>query len=173
MRSRPVPASEAAALAASEPFSEGSWQVVDYGGFGVAEAGQDDLALLGIGGGYHVLDGLSVNLELVGYVFDQGNRDPVAGGFNLLSRWHCLRNGRFSVYVDGAVGAFYAEKTVPEGATRYNFTPQAGAGMTLRIGRSTHLMAGGRFLHFSNAGLDENNPGSDLGVLYVGVALGF
>jgi hypothetical protein len=172
-RSQGAPASEAALPAVPEPFSAGTWQIVDYGGIGVAKHGEDDLAFLGIGGGYHVLDGLSLNLELLGYVFDQGDHNPVAGGVNLLSRWHFLRSGPFSVYVDGAVGASYAERSVPENGTRYNFTPQAGGGMTFRIGNGTHLMAGGRFLHFSNAGLSENNPGTDLRMFYVGVALGF
>lgn len=154
-------------------FSRGTWQVYDHVGFGIATDGREDVALLTVGGGYHVLGGLSANVDLVGAVFDRSGPNPIGGGFNLLLRWHPIRYDPFSIYVDGAVGVLQANRAVPQDGSHFNFTPQVGAGITYRIEEGLHLMVGGRLLHLSNAGIGDSNPGINYSVFYAGIALGF
>ena len=56
-----------------------------------------------------------------------------------------------------------------------NFTPQAGVGMGYLLDERTYLTAGARWHHVSNAFRkgDDQNPGSDGAMVYLGLMISF
>jgi hypothetical protein len=60
---------------------------------------------------------------------------------------------------------------VPEAGASFNFTPQAGAGTTVKLNKTQKLMLGLRWHHISHADLFEANPGRDSIMGYVGLKL--
>ena len=67
----------------------------------------------------------------------------------------------------------YANEKVPGNGTEFNFTPQAGLGVTYDIGNEVRLIGGVKWHHISNADLDEDNPGRDSIMAYAGVSFPF
>ena len=156
-------------------LSPGTWTVQTYGS---ATLGNDEgrLYLSHVGGGYFVLDGLSVNLEGVfGAVDSERNGDPYAVGFDLLLRWHFLKTQSWSVFADGGAGMLWIEDRFPTSGTRQNFTPQVGLGVTLHLADQLNLIAGVRWHHISNASKrgEDRNPGFDGALVYGGLVIAF
>ncbi len=166
----------------SDPFQEGSWVFTAYGS---AAFGDDsgEVYAVHVGGGYYFIDGLSINLEAVGAfasVNDSGplheGGDSLGGGFDLLLRWHFLRDkneGRWSIYADGGAGILYTGESIPANGSNFNFTPQIGLGATYKICDWANLMGGARWYHISNAGTHSDNPGYDSALVYLGVLIPF
>jgi long-subunit fatty acid transport protein len=94
------------------------------------------------------------------------------GGIDLTLRWHFLRDGDWSLYLDGGGGFQQADTDFPSDS-HYNFRTFLGAGGTYRVGESWHLMGGIRYLHVSNAATTDNNDGGDWGLPYLGVMFTF
>jgi hypothetical protein len=117
--------------------------------------------------GYYLFDNFSVSAELQGYYADQPFDDTaiVAGGF--LLRYHPLRFGRVTLFVDAGGDISYAEAPVPNFGTHFNFIGKVGAGASLELTRNTHLLAGARYFHLSNANIHgrDQNPSYD-GIQY-------
>jgi len=133
------------------------------GGFGLAGAGVT----------HFFLNGHSVNLELNGLGFLQDNEDAVGANLALIMRWHVLRKPNWSLYVDGGAGFIGTTNSVPSSGSQFNFTPQVGAGTTIRVADQKHLMLGLRWHHISNADLYDRNPGFDALMGYVGLNFPF
>jgi hypothetical protein len=116
----------------------------------------------------YLADRFSLGLQLEGYCTEQDSGDnTVLAGAGLTLRYHVLESGRFSLFVDGAGSATYAEDEVPDFGTHFNWTGKAGVGATWQLDDRTFLIGGARYFHLSNANLHgrDQNPSYD-GVQY-------
>jgi opacity protein-like surface antigen len=111
--------------------------------------------------GYFIADSFSVNAALVGYSINQPDNCACAGGFDLYARYYFLTLDRFTFYFDAGAGVFIADKEVPEHGTHFNFTPRSGFGVGYHLSDRVYLLAGVRYWHLSNAGIDGRNPSFD------------
>lgn len=164
----------------STDFTQGTWSFQAYGSMTTSND-SDSLYLGHMGVGYFMWDGFSVNLEVVGGVVDGSNENQATGGdfeasgFDVLLRWHLLRGDGWSIYAEGGAGTLYTSKSFPADGTHFNFTPQVGAGVTLRVLGDMRLMGGIRWHHISNAGIYDHgiNPGFDGIMTYAGLMIPF
>jgi hypothetical protein len=170
------------------PFDDGSWTFQSYASVTWGEH-DNTLAQVHVGGGYFFIDGLSINLQLVGSflhshdVDDSGEDgdphsgdDSGAGGLDALFRWHFLRDkeeGRWSIFADAGAGIMVSSESFPADGSHFNFTPQAGLGGTLRLTDRLHLIGGVKWYHVSNAYTQDRNPGYDGVQGYLGVMIPF
>ena len=161
-----------------EQFPRGTWTLQVDGAFLRARTNPRFEQFAGghVGVGYYVLDRLSINADVPVYWVNQSGPNAVAGGFDLLARWHFVERGRLSLYLDGGAGFLVADHDVPRGGTHFNFTPQIGIGATWLLDDHTYLIGGARLLHLSNAGIDghDRNPSVDGSLMgYVGIGWRF
>ena len=170
-------ADEVEATPAPAPYrfgQEGSRRWDIHGGYGVdVKTSDNQLAVLGVGYSYFFAKDISLTLELNAMYLDQNGGDAGAGNFNVLFRWHMISEDTWSLYFEGGAGLFLASEHVPINGSSFNFTPQAGVGLTFDIGDDRRLMTGVRWHHISNASLYSTNPGRDSIMGYVGVSFGF
>lgn len=162
------------------PFARDSWTFQSYGSVTMGE----DAGWMyqgHIGAGYYVFEGVSFNFEAVaGRIHaseeagESGGRFP-AGGFDLLLRWHALRNEDWSFYFEGGAGVLVASESFPANGTHFNFTPQLGFGLTVRVADKARLMVGARWHHVSNGRVYGNgrNPGYEGVMTYAGLMIPF
>lgn len=159
----------------ADPFAAGRWVSPFYVSGAIGNEGQ--LIQVHVGLGYYILNRLSLNFEAVGGYADADDQPTAVGGdsatvgFDLLARWHVLVGPNWSVYLDGGAGLRqFGPRSYPAAGTHFNFTPQAGAGATLRLNHDLWLMGGARWLHISNADIDgeDQNPGDDAVQVYLG-----
>jgi hypothetical protein len=142
------------------------------GGFQPGEL-DNILGEAGVGLSYFIADNLSLDLELNGVYYGLDGKNSAGANANLLFRWHFVAEPNWSIYFDGGAGLMGTSDEVPAKGTNFNFTPQAGVGLSLEIAPDVRLMSGVRWLHVSNANLFDNNPGMDNVLLYLGVSLPF
>ena len=128
-----------------------------------------------VAGHYFFGDEVSLGLELQGYFVDQVFEDTALAGANIVLRWHFFAADRFTLFVDGALGAAVAEEEVPEGGTHFNYTPKGGGGATFKLRDDLHLIGGVRFFHLSNGNLHgrDENPSQDGVQYFAGVLFTF
>jgi Lipid A 3-O-deacylase (PagL) len=77
----------------------------------------------------------------------------------LLMRWNFQRPRTHIVpFFEFGGGMLFTRDKVPERSSRFNFTPQAGFGVSFNAGRSgvTFQL---KYMHISNAGIKKPNPG--------------
>ena len=155
------------------PFTAEKWTLVSYGSAAVGKTSRKVYAGH-VGLGYYMIDGVSINLEGAGYFIDQAN-DTGAGGVDLLPRWHYLQGDNWSLYVDGGPGIIYSNKRMGDSGTHFNFTLQAGLGMTYSLNERIMPITGFRWFHISNARIkgEERNVGFDSPMFYLGVMMPF
>jgi len=160
---------------------------VDVNVFGGAFTGINNVETIYFGGAsadWFFWDDLAVVTEFVGYGVNQEDRlgvdvDDSAGiGFNLLARWHLLKNGdeTLALYIEGGAGlAQFNHRTPGPEGTHFNFTPQAGVGVKWKCADRIGIIAGVRYLHISNANIDggDRNPGIDAIGGYGGITIDF
>ncbi|MBS0196098.1 MAG: acyloxyacyl hydrolase [Planctomycetes bacterium] len=125
---------------------------------------------------YFIVDDVEIDAELGGWYFVQDGTD--AAGINpaINFRWHFVNTGDWTVFADIGIGVLFATDDVPEGGTSFDFTPRAGMGFTRALDdHGTRLLVGARWQHFSNARIfgDDDNPGRDDIMLYLGVVFPF
>ena len=166
---------------AVEPFGTmGSKRWGIQGGLAVdLDGGENHIGQLGAGFTYFLVDDLSIELELNLLYFSQEGNDAVGGNFNMLFRWHFLNDGDWTVFVDGGAGILITSDRVPgptateQGGANFNFTPQAGVGMTYQLRDNARFVAGVRLHHISNARTHHPNPPRNSVYVYAGVSFGF
>jgi hypothetical protein len=72
-------------------------------------------------------------------------------------------------FLSASVGFLYFQDEVPvPDSSRFNFTPEIGAGLQFFLTPRTALTLGYKFHHISNAGRSRRNPGLDSNVVYLG-----
>ena len=141
----------------------------------------ENIFLLGGGGfSYFIVDDLSLEIEFNLMGFSQQGTDAFGVNFTLLMRWHFLVRETWSLYVDGGAGLLGTTAIVPseslsqpEGGASFNFTPQAGAGVTFEVAENVRFFGGVRWNHISNANTSESNPPRDSLFMYAGVSCPF
>lgn len=133
----------------------------------------NQFGLLGGGLSRFIIDNLSMDAEINALYLDQVGPSAWASNVNLLSRWHFVAEETWSLYFDGGAGVFYASRRVPHDGSRFNFTPQAGSGITVEIAPDMRMMLGVRWHHISNANTSRHNPGQDSVMGYAGLSLPF
>ena len=127
--------------------------------------------LVGAGISKFLFDRHSINLELNTIYFNQPGDDALGLNLALLMRWHFVRKTNWSLYIDGGAGVMGTTSDVPRSGASFNFTPQAGAGATIKLNEQQRLMLGLRWHHISHADLFGANPGRDSIMGYVGLKL--
>ena len=157
-------------------FAERSWTFQTNAAAAIGDKKGDQFDLH-TGVGYFFADGWSFNVEVLGGTVDPRDDDKgVVGGFDLLLRWHFLRDqqaGRWSLYLASGAGFQQASTNFPSDSHhnfRLNFLDLGG---TLNVHDNIDLMAGVRYLHVSNAGTSEHNDGLDAAMPYAGLMIGF
>lgn len=165
----------------SEPgsmFEKGTWTLEMSGGT------YDDVFTSGekhhigtVGVGYYFADRHNFRVELTGWDLDakDGNRDTTAFGGNLGLRFHFLEYEGLTLFAEGFVGLYYADRKFPPGGTHFNYTTGGGLGATFRVDGNLHLYAAARYLHASNARIHggDENPSVDAFGGYAGVLFTF
>jgi hypothetical protein len=116
------------------------------------------------------------SVELNAWHFSQRGDD--ATGFNpaMVFRWHFVDTGAWTTYADVGIGVLWADKEVPDGGSKFDFTPRAGVGITRRLGESNaRLQLGLRWHHISNARIygESRNPSRDAPMIYGAIVFPF
>ena len=90
-------------------------------------------------------------------------------GFNPLGlKWDFAARGRFEPYFELGGGTLFTNHQVPTGTSGVNFTPSTALGMHL-LGEKHCFSVEVRYLHISNAGLSNYNPGINTVQVRLGV----
>ena len=110
----------------------------------------------------------AVDLVPVFMVFQRYNTAYGAGFSPLGLKWDFAARGRFEPYFELGGGALFTNHQVPTGTSGVNFTPSAALGMHLLGDKHTFSLEL-RYLHISNAGLSDPNPGINTVEVRVGV----
>lgn len=135
---------------------------------------EDVFGLGGVGLSYFCVDHLSLEMELNAMYFNQDEGpDAWGGNFALLMRWHFMWKQNWSLYIDGGAGVLLTTEDVPPAGSSFNFTPQAGLGLSVAITDEVRLLTGVRWHHISNANIYSSNPGRDSIEIYAGLSLPF
>jgi hypothetical protein len=74
-------------------------------------------------------------------------------------KWNFDAGSRVVPYVEAGAGTVFTSRDVPPGAYRVNFTSGGAVGAHLLRGGGGNISAEIRFMHISNAGLKNFNPG--------------
>ena len=135
------------------------------------ESSPSRFVLAGAGLSKFLFNGHSINLELNTIYFNQPDNNALGLNLALLMRWHFLRKSNWSLFVDGGAGVMGTTSDVPSSGASFNFTPQAGAGASIKLNNQKRLLLGLRWHHISHADLFGSNPGRDSIMGYVGLKL--
>ena len=128
----------------------------------------------GVGVEWYPVDGFALGFRVDGVGIELKDTPTTGGGGGaLLLRWHVYRAETWSIYLDGGCGLVYFAQDVPAGASRLDFSPQVGGGVTCAIAEDLRLMVGLRWYHLSNAQTNSTNPGVDMLEAYVGLTFSF
>jgi lipid A 3-O-deacylase len=105
------------------------------------------------------------NLEYAGdvipaYLLVFPRQTSYAGGFNpFILKWNFTRGRKFVPYLEFGGGVLLSFGDVPAGTNNVNFTPQASFGVQIFTQQKRAVSLAGKYVHISNAGLAEPNPG--------------
>ena len=160
---------------AIEPFgAEGSTRWTINGGWGVdVKETSNNEYQLGVGMQWFLVDDFAFAPEIRLWGFSQEVDNAFGCSFDLLFQWHVLRGENWTFYGDFGCGMLITNHNVPFDGSQFNFTPQAGIGVTFDIGNNRRWIVGVRWHHISNASLYQNNPGRDSVLMYTGLSLPF
>jgi lipid A 3-O-deacylase len=110
----------------------------------------------------------AVDLVPVFMVFQRYNT-AYGAGFNPLGlKWDFAARGRIEPYLELGGGTLFTNHQVPIGTSAVNFTPSAALGMHVLDDKYAFSVEV-RYLHISNAGLSDPNPGINTVEVRVGV----
>lgn len=105
------------------------------------------------------------------YVFFQPRGIVYGAGLNPFAlKWNFDTSGRVAPYFDFGGGVVFTTSDVPAGVSSINFASGAGFGLNIGHGKA-HWSMEVRWLHVSDAGLTDHNPG--INVFQVRAGLGW
>ncbi len=110
----------------------------------------------------------AVDAVPVFFVFQPANTAYGVGFDPLGLKWNFERHGRFSPYLELCGGTLFTNHEVPTYANTVNFTDQAALGMHI-LGPKHNVSLELRYMHISNAGLANLNPGVNTVQVRLGV----
>jgi len=103
------------------------------------------------------------------YLIFQPTQTAYAGGFDPLGlKWDFERRGRFSPYFELSGGVLFSRRDIPSFTNNVNFSPSAALGTHI-LGEKYNWSMEVRYLHISNAGLGDFNPGLNTVQVRLGV----
>jgi lipid A 3-O-deacylase len=93
------------------------------------------------------------------FVVWQRTNTAYGAGLNPFAlKWNFTGGGSVTPYVELGGGILFTNTKVPEGTSRVNFTSSGALGMHF-LHRRFNWSAEARFMHISNAGISNANPG--------------
>jgi len=102
------------------------------------------------------------------YLIFQPSGTVYGVGLNPLNlKWNFVRHGNLSPYLELSGGTLFTTSKVPSGTSAVNFTSGAALG-THFLGNNAWALEA-RYLHISNAGLGDLNPGVNVFELRLGL----
>ena len=154
--------------------AEGStrWTVLGNFGVEVKDSANTEYGI-GLGVQWFLVDDFAFAPALRVWGFSQEGENAFGGSLDLLFQWHFLKGDTWSLYGDFGCGMLGTNHNVPFDGSQFNFTPQAGLGVTFDVGQERRWVVGVRWHHISNATLYQNNPGRDSVLFYTGLSLPF
>ncbi len=173
VRAQPAP------VPAEDPFARRGWHL-DFGGQGALEAwnyngSHEELGLVATGFTYGLRDGLVLTASWPLFYVSQRGVDAGMMGATFGVRGRIVRGPRWSIFLSGAVGVSDADTFVPPRGTRFNYLAIGGFGVTMRLHRGIHGLAGLDLIHISNGGFAGRDRNPDIEAIgpRVGVLLAF
>jgi len=110
----------------------------------------------------------AVNVVPVFVVFQPANTAYGAGFDPLGLKWNFERRGRFSPFLELTGGVLFTNHDIPTNTNSVNFMDQAALGTHI-LGVKYNLSVEVRYMHISNAGLGNLNPGINTVQVRLGV----
>lgn len=142
--------------------------------FGAAELGITEFLGGRIGVDWFVEERFSLGLQVdLLHAWVGGGARTISIGAAPILRWHFLQGEAWTVYAEAGVGVAWNGAPIPDGGTRFDFTPQAAIGGTLGLSDGARLRAAVGWFHMSNARTSNANPGLDALSVMVGVGWEF
>jgi hypothetical protein len=96
------------------------------------------------------------------YYVEQRGVDAAVLGVTFGVRSRYLRGDRWNAYWEIEVGISKSDAFTPPGGTRFNYLALGGTGVTRRVSRSTHVLAGIKWVHISNNSLAGRSRNPDI-----------
>jgi len=108
-------------------------------------------------------------------VFQQPSRDAFVTGVTPGVRFQIVRREPWDLFAEIGVGPSWSDTVVPPRGTRFNYLGHTGIGLSRRLGRQVHGIAGFRWLHLSNNGREGHDRNPDIQAVggYAAVTVGF
>jgi len=162
-----------------DPFARRGWHL-ELAGHGALEAWNYNISheeLVGLipGFTYGLLNGLQLVTSWPMYYVSQRGVDAYLVGATVGVRGRVYRRERWTIFLEGRVGISDADTYVPPRGTRFNYLALGGGGVTLRLRRGVHGLAGLELIHLSNAGHAGRGRNPDIEAIgvRVGVLMAF
>jgi hypothetical protein len=172
-------AQSAGPIPADDPFARRGWHL-ELAGHGALEAwnyniSHEEMVGLVPGFAYGVRDGLQLVASWPMYFVSQRGVDASLVGATFGVRGRIYRRERWTTYLELKIGVSDADTYVPPRGTRFNYLAIGGGGVTLRLGRGIHGLAGLEWIHLSNAGHAGRSRNPDIEAIgpRVGVLIAF
>jgi hypothetical protein len=124
---------------------------------------------------YGLRDGLVFTASAPLYYVSQRGVDAFLLGGTFGVRGRLLRIRRATIFAEFQVGISQADTTTPPRGTRFNYLALGGAGVTVPVSRTVHVLAALKWVHVSNASLAgrDRNPDIEAVGPRVGLLIGF
>jgi hypothetical protein len=124
---------------------------------------------------YGIRDGLVLKAAGPLYYVDQRGVDAFLLGATFGVRRRVYRASRLSAFLEFDIGVSNADTYAPPRGTRFNYLALGGAGATVRLRPSLHLLGSVRWIHVSNNGLAGSSRNPDIEAIgpQVGLLIGF
>ncbi len=154
--------------------ASGSTRWTLTGGFGIDSGDTSNTEYgLGLGMQWFLVDDFAFAPTINIWGFSQEVKNAFGGSVDLMFQWHFIKGESWTLFSDFGCGLLGSNNNVPSGGSQFNFTPQAGLGVTFDVGQDRRWIVGVRWHHISNASLYQNNPGRDNVLVYTGLSLPF
>ena len=82
-------------------------------------------------------------------------------GFKIYSHWSLFGQKKFSPFFEYGAGPFVAFNQFPSNGSRFSFNLTYALGLEYTLGNKNKIRLDVNFIHHSNAGLTNRNPGFD------------
>jgi hypothetical protein len=105
------------------------------------------------------------------YYVDQRGPDAALLGITWGVRNRFLKRGAWGAYWEVEVGISKSDAFTPPGGTRFNYLAQGAVGVTRRVSRHAHVLAGLKWVHLSNNGHAGRRRNPDIEAVGPHVAL--
>ena len=162
-----------------DAFRRGAWHL-ELGGHGALEtwnynASHEAMAGIRPGLAYGLREGVTLIAGGPLYYVDQRGVDGWLFGATGGIRGRIYRRQRLSIFLEFEVGISEADTFVPPRGTRFNYLALGGAGATVRLRDSAHLLTGLKWIHISNNSLAgrHRNPDIEAVGLQAALLIGF